>query len=77
MQKNRGKDNGKRHAKQDLKARMQTLTAGNQIFCFQTKHERVDRSVFEPLVYGALRMSKAKIYSGITRDRNVFAFRTL
>ena len=38
-----------------LKARMQTLAAGHQIFCFQTKHERVDRSVFEPLVYGALR----------------------
>ena len=37
-----------------LKARMQTLTAGHQIFCFQTKHERVNRSVFEPLVYGAL-----------------------
>ena len=27
---------------------MQTLTAGHQILCFQTEHERVDRSVFEP-----------------------------
>ena len=33
---------------------MQAVSAGYQIFCIQTKHERVDRSVFEPVVYGAL-----------------------
>ena len=38
-----------------LNARMQALSAGKQIFCIQTKHERADRSVFEPLVYGSLK----------------------
>ena len=33
---------------------MQALSAGHQFFCIQTKHKRLDRSVFKPLVYGAL-----------------------